>query len=78
MTNSTERPIDYGQVSVFQSPHHPDVLLADIAKFDNYGHLEWCAIDHATNLYQCAIQDFRRGTLALTNYALFIEQPIIT
>ncbi len=72
MTNSTERPINYGQVSVFQSPHHPDVLLADIALFDNRGDLEWCAINHETTLYKCALSDYRHGILETVNYSLFI------
>ncbi len=72
MTNSTERPVNYGQVSVFQSPHHPSVLLADIALFDKRGALEWYSISHETTLYRCALSDYRHGILETVNYSLFI------
>ncbi len=72
MTNSPDRPINYGQVSVFQSPHRHDILLADIALFDKRGALEWCAINHETMLYKCALSDYRHGILETVNYSLFI------
>jgi hypothetical protein len=71
--NSPEKPESYGQVSVFQSPSHRDVLLADIAVNGPYGHLTWWAIPHETHLYNAAIRDYQRGTLYITNYAGFLE-----
>lgn len=73
MTNSVDWPTNHGQVSVFQSPHHPDVLLADIALFDRRGHLEWYAIDHDSTLYRCAIEDYDAGILTSVNYSLFLD-----
>ena len=74
MTNSTDRPINYGQVSVFQSPQHPDVLLADIAMLDPRGQLQWRAVPHESELYKSAIKDYESGILETVNYAFFIDK----
>lgn len=50
-TNSPDRPLFEGQISVFQSPHHPAVLLVDIACLDRYNQLRWNAVPHETQLY---------------------------
>ena len=63
MTNSPNKPEFEGQISVFQSPHHTDVLLVDIAEYDNYGHLTWRAIPHESMLYIVSIQKYLDGEI---------------
>jgi len=63
MTNSTENPEYPGQLSVFQSPHHSDVLLVDVAEYDNYGHLSWRAIPHESMLYIVTVEKYLDGDI---------------
>ena len=72
-TNSRDIPETLGQVSVFQSPHHPEVLLADIAVSDYRNVLGWYAIPHESHCYEAAIQDYKDGVLNLVNYSFYLE-----
>lgn len=76
-TNSPYRPVFEGEVSVYQSPFARNVLLADEARLNQYGKLEWWALDPESDSSIAAIAAYQNAQAAISPSPMIARRTVL-